>query len=304
MNIFTLGLAALLSISCVNTPKQTIIRQIDKANATTEVKSVEDIQKELDDFAEALQNDPSCTDGVRDYPFPEAYIQAKAARISTMDAEEEYDDLMTCMNIAAYFSNVDGLPATALLAIEAEGRGAKIESTEWVSDGFITETYRDSARHFLWNFRSVKNVLATVEETRIFTINHEWANILKEDYESHLNKRKELYLAWGYDEETSESLADADADDYVLALKQQKEALCRENYSYFSTTFNPDNIMDLHNNIQGRSYADNYFWWGDSTKKTAYSNALNNGDICIDKIYVTETIRSNIYYNLNNWYIG
>lgn len=296
MNILTtLGLSVAVSMGCAITNPQALSTHANAGKTNTETR------QKLDKIALSLMDNLSCTDGVRDYAYSEEYISLKESMPSL-----QYDSTtMTLIDISAYFSNVNGLPATALLAIEAEGNGAKDESENWTSENFITQTNKDSARHFLWAFRSVKNVLATDEETRIFLINYEWANSLIDEHDAYYEIRYNLYHnVMGYDEETSDGAADADADDYVLSLKNSYESTFLNDEDAFYEIFDDANLMDLHNDYIGRTYADNYFWWGNSTKKQAYTDALNNGDICVSTNDIDNSFRHSVYSDLTKWYIG
>lgn len=91
---------------------------------------------------------PNCNDGVRDFDFP--LLNQSASVQSVSEAQEDYTRHM--IDMAAYFSAQDGVPSTALVAIEAEGNGAKSDSQSWANQGYILSSEIDCARHFLWNF--------------------------------------------------------------------------------------------------------------------------------------------------------
>lgn len=268
-------------------------------NAETLSESKEETEAAFASVAEEISLLPECNDSVRICEYDDAYAEALCGEEA---AAASYDSTtLELVGIAAYLSNSDGLPATALLAIEAEGNGAKEDAADWVTDGVITSEKEDSARHFLWNFRSVKNVLATEEETRIFVINYEWADQLLEAWQSKYEVRLAYYLSCGYDEETAAGGAECDADDYVLTLKQSYESKMLTSFSKFYNYFGEDSIMDFYNDAMGREYTESFNFL---QKKKAYLQAVSDGKICICSDDVTSAFAEFVWEELTYWYIG
>ena len=196
------------------------------------------------------------------------------------------------------------IASTVYLALEAEANGADDEAKKWVSTGYIPATYEDCARHFLWNFRCMKNILISDDQTRAFTINYEWADRLVEKYEDRYSARLNVYLNAGYDAETAQGGARADALDYVNKWKLEYESRCLQDMDFFNEIFESANIMDLHNNYIARVYSKRYSGWTEAEHKKAYSEALANGDICVSVSDVDSALTLSVYNNVDRWYSG
>ena len=82
-----------------------------------------------------------------------------------------------------HFSGHDGVGVVARTAIEASGNSAQNDAASAFPNDFLR---RDAYRHYLWNFRAVRNLAVAVTQagrtssTRIYTTNRELAtNILR-----------------------------------------------------------------------------------------------------------------------------
>lgn len=274
--------------------------QSARANELQPVQEDNEAIKSL--ILEEVASLPSCNDGVRDFDFPQ--LNQTISFQSTSETQDDYTRHM--IDMAAYFSAQDGVPSTALLAIEAEGNGAKSDSQSWSNSGYILSSEVDCARHFLWNFRSIKNVLATKEETRKFTNNYEWANVLHDEHDTRYQMMYDYYLTRGYTESAASNAADADADDYVYNAREYLYAYCATSRSFFDSIFSDSNIMDFYNNRAGRDATDREFWWDNAAKKRAFSYAKQHNQLILRESDVTESIRDSIYgtgeWDTENWY--
>ena len=220
------------------------------------------------------------------------------------DSRSGESNQVKCIRIAMNLSSRDGLGSLALSAISAEANGANEDSTSWVDSGFITSIYKDCARHLLWNFRSIKNVLANTEETRIFTVNYEWANALFDYFNDEYGWRYRSYISEGHTESEADSLALADAYWVVWRMRGEYAGYSMQSYSFFQTVFNDSNIMDFHNNYVGRDVTGEISGWGSRAKKKAFTTAKNRGLLIVTENSVTESHRLDIYNNTEYWWRG
>lgn len=143
---------------------------------------------------------------------------------------------------------------------------------------------------------------------RIFTINYEWANVLGDTYDDYCTERYDYYydlyylsiLSGAITTDTLLNMAIADADDYIVELRNSTKAECKKSKANFSAVFGADNVMDFWNNYYGRSYASSY---SSLTPAEAYETAKSNSVIIESSSNVTSSKITTVY-NSNWWYTG
>ncbi|MBO4989219.1 MAG: hypothetical protein J6D37_02685 [Clostridia bacterium] len=301
MNLLvSLGMTACLSLNMATPPSNNLRSLSDESRVTTN-----DVAQTMEEIALELQADPSCTDGVLEKPAYNEILAIIDARPALRNEDIEEDLLK--LSIAGYIFDPGAnniIASTVYVAFEAEAKGAVDEANKWRDAGYIDQNHYDSAKHFLWSFRCMKNILISEDQTRAFTINYEWANCLLDNYKAHYKARLNVYLKAGYDEETAQGGARADALDFVNSLKLYNEPLCLQSIDKFNEIFNEDNIMDFHNNYIAREYSKDYFFWGEKEHKEAYSKALENGDLCVNVSNVDLALTLSVYNNVDRWYSG
>lgn len=203
------------------------------------------------------------------------------------------------LELASTFSSADGMSLANITTVVNKGLAAFLEAESKGAD-------EDSYRHFTWNFRSAKSVGGSI--ARIFTINYEWSNVLLDEYDAYYDERFSYYydtyythiLLGGLTTSDVMKLAAADADDYIVELRNTLKAECRESMANFSALFSADNVMDFWNNLYGRNYADSY---ASMTNEAAFALAKSNGVIISSSAAVTSYHISTVY-NSNWWYTG
>lgn len=218
-------------------------------------------------------------------------VQAEHANKTRVDYSIQYATL----DLASTFSAADGLSSTKIASIYADGITAYTEA-----DG------NDAYRHFTWNFRSALSVGSSY--ARIYTINYEWANVLLDTYDDYCLERYDYYYDLYYwsvvtgtiTTDTLLNMAIADADDYIVELRDSMKTTCKASKSNFSAVFGNDSVMDFWNNYYGRSYASSY---SSLTPAEAYNKAVSNGVIISSRNNVTSSNITTVY-NSNWWYTG
>lgn len=224
-----------------------------------------------------------------------AEISQKVQDEYTNKARVDYSIQYATLELASTLSSADGLSSTKIASIFSNGITAYDEANG-----------NDAYRHFTWNFRSAVSVGSSY--ARIFTINYEWANVLLDTYDDYCLERYDYYYDLHYwsivsdsiDTTTLLNMAIADADDYIVELRNSMKATCKTSKSNFSAVFGTDNVMDFWNNYYGRSYASSY---PSLTPAEAYNKAVSNAVIISNPSNVTSSNITTVY-NSNWWYTG
>ncbi len=211
-------------------------------------------QELIDEASNVVRQSPAVTDGVSDvdHSVITQMLQQSETLLET-SSNINYSGFVEILDLASTLSIADGLTLTQIGSIFDDGVLAFNEA-----DG------NDAFRHFTWNFRSTISV--GVNTTKIFTNNYEWANVLVDDYNSYVSNRYDYYydlyfwsiVSGQMDAFVLYQMAVADADDYIVALRNQLKLNCADSYSYFCSLFGNAGIMDFWNNYYGRSYGNNY----------------------------------------------
>lgn len=241
----------------------------------------------------AVRQLPTVTDGQSEINHDEIMECARQAQqqVSNQTTRAVSGNVAT-LDLASIFASADGLSGTRITTVYADALTAYNEA-----DG------NDSFRHFTWNFRSAKNIGAY--NASLFTTNYEWANILLNTYNSYISERYDHYYNTNYwaivqgtiSTDTLYNMAIADADDYIVALRDSMTTTFESRKADFDGNFDNSNIMDLWNNYYGRSYATSY---ANLSPADAYSRALSNGVIIQSHTSVTSNQRSTVY--TNDWW--
>ncbi|WDF51052.1 hypothetical protein PQ460_00955 [Paenibacillus sp. KACC 21273] len=151
----------------------------------------------------------------------------------------------------------------------------------------------DGFRHFTWNYLAARDVGAVA--TRTATINHEWGILLLTPATNYYSERYNYYKGKNNNAPGNAALIDTTA--YLPELKQNLVLLSKNDYSFFKGYFKKSNIMDLHNNCYGRSYAASNK--PDGFDKV-YSMAREKQQIILSEASVTD--HNYQYVWKNNWY--
>lgn len=191
--------------------------------------------------------------------------------------------------LATVFSKADGVGADTCFFIALDGNDAQKEAAG-----------NDSYRHFTWNFRSA--ISRGEANIRVFATNYEWGNVLLNTYLDYYNERLNYY----YDNFPLGSVsgddlmraAIADADDYIVIVRNTMISDCKSSKAKFIATFNSSNIMDFWNNEYGRRYASRY---PNLTRAKAYETATNDAVIIISEAGVTSSHITTVY-NSHWWH--
>lgn len=112
---------------------------------------------------------------------------------------------------------------------------------------------RDAFRHYSWNFVSTSDSSVGKNKTRIATVNHEWGILLLDGIVNYYDSQYSNYINNGSSEYDAANGAFIDATLWITEFKYQMTLICKANYSVFKGFFSKGNIMDLINNVWGRS---------------------------------------------------
>lgn len=218
-------------------------------------------------------------------------IQEQYSSLTRIDYQTQYSTL----ELTSTFSYADGFSVFQAASMFNSG-----------IDAYLSAHGNDSYRHFMWNFKGALSLGANY--ARIYTINYEWANVLLSTYQNYRSERYDYY--WGefyyalllgsIDSSAILNMATADADDYIIALRDSMKVTCKASQANFSAVFNSDNVMDFWNNYYGRNYASSY---STLTAEEAYDKAVNNSVIILSPNNVTSRNITTVY-NSNWWYTG
>ena len=259
----------------------------------TEKNTLEDIIAAADEVVRKLD---TVTDGQSSIAHETiSEITQQMLKEYTSTARIDYEVLISTLELTSALSSADGLSFTQTASMLTNGITAYMDANG-----------NDSYRHFTWNFSSSISIGSNY--ARIYTINYEWANVLLSTYKNYYTERCNYYYDFYYwalifgniDSTTIINMATADADDYIVALRDTMKTTCKASKNNFSAVFNSDNIMDFWNNYYGRSYASSY---STLTAANAYNRAVSNNVLILSPNNVTSSQITTVY-NSNWWYTG
>ncbi len=200
------------------------------------------------------------------------------------------------LDLAAVFSLADGLTITEIGSIHSN---ALIAFADASNMGDFTDSYK----HFTWNNRCCSTIGSNA--AKIGTNNYEWGNTLIDEYNEYFLERYNYYLQ-EYDTyiylgaltfNDIEQYARADADDYIVRLRNLNIDSCANRESYFYYWFSDSNLMDFWNNYYGRYYS---MQQPDYTPSEAFDASYNAGVIVLYPSALSQSRKDTIYYG-NFW---
>lgn len=244
---------------------------------------------------------------------PELKEKVKKIR-NELNNSKEFNDIITpfasydSVSLEALLCSNDGLSALDIFAIGwTHANAARDEAIKLYTDT-STEMKRDAFRHMTWNFRSLKGV--GEHETRVATINHEWAYKILPAVNQYEQERYDYYFDLYYTQimlglisvTDIMAMAKVDADAYAITYRDELIERCKNSLSIFNSTFNSNSyIMDFWNNKIGRDYGKSHSL---SSTNDVFTMAWNANKLIKNETSsaVTSSVRSTLH-STNWWYI-
>ncbi|WP_405081749.1 hypothetical protein ACI48J_03750 [Paenibacillus chitinolyticus] len=155
----------------------------------------------------------------------------------------------------------------------------------------------DAFRHYSWNFISTKDSIVGKIKTRTATINHEWGLRLVNPALSVFNEGYEKYVKQGKPSDTASNAAMNDVIQWAPGFKENCITAAKSSYSFFKGFFSVANIMDLSNNVWGRSGPTDY---PGASYTSAFLQDKGKNNLILNEAYVGD-----YQYNMvwqNQWY--
>lgn len=210
--------------------------------------------------------------------------------IMTLDSVSENKKKLRTGNLIELTLDLDeGMSNTEALKAIALSRTAESEASKNFSD------YQDCAQHFIWNFKMTSSLSKT--KARTVGTNHEWGISLINPLERYFDEAYENYLSDGYSSDEASNKAFTDTVFNIPAFKYETVLLLQSSYSFFTSFFTDECIMDFWNNCYGRSYVEK----GYSDGVSAFRAALNANELVLDGIPMAANLTQTQKRNVWSW---